>query len=361
MLEDLKQRQQKIAAVLKIDQEKSRLKELEKAAGQPDLWNDQNQAVRILSELESLKELFSKWNELEGLLSDEFWQYREITPADRADIEKELEELEKQALLSGEHDSQSAILTIHAGTGGVDAQDWTAMLERMYLRYIEQGATEQAEERTLSLDRTRWQANVIDQVRGEEAGIKKTVIEVQGKYAYGMLKAEAGVHRLVRLSPFNAKNLRQTSFALVEVIPEIEQTKAVIVDEKDLRFDVYRSGGHGGQGVNTTDSAVRVTHLPTGITVAVQNERSQHQNKATALKILQSRLNRLQEVQNSEETAMLKGEFREGSWGNQIRSYVMQPYRLVKDHRTEFETSDVEAVLDGRIGKFIENYLITFN
>ncbi|MBU6389528.1 peptide chain release factor 2 [Patescibacteria group bacterium] len=353
----LRQRFQALRSVLSIDEKRTELGELELASHAPDLWNDQEQAVRLLSRLNTVQALLEEWEELDGYLSME----GELSESDLQALDGQITNLEKQALLSGEHDESNAILTIHAGTGGVDAQDWAAMLQRMYIRFVEQGKTEQENERTMSIDRSRWKVELLDLISGEEAGIKKAVLEVQGSYAYGLLKAEAGVHRLVRLSPFNAKNLRQTSFALVEVIPEVEQGKAVQIDEKDLRIDVFRSGGHGGQGVNTTDSAVRLTHIPSGIVVAVQNERSQHQNKATAMKILQARLTRLQEEREQQETAILKGEFKEGSWGNQIRSYVMQPYQMVKDHRTEFETAQVQQVLDGAIGPFITAYLTNIN
>lgn len=323
------------------------------ASQDPGLWADQLKAVQVMEDLNGLKSLIRTWDELEAFLSLE----GEFTEPDLENLEKQVRSLEQRALLSGQHDNLSAILTIHAGTGGVDAQDWAEMLLRMYSRYIEQGNTETPEERTLSLDRSTWKAQILDLTRGEEAGIKRAEIEVSGNFAYGLLKSEAGVHRLVRLSPFNAKNLRQTSFALVEVIPEVEPGSEVEIAEKDLRLDVFRAGGHGGQSVNTTDSAVRLTHLPTGLVISVQNERSQHQNKATALKILKAKLNRLKELQTAQETAILKGEFKEGSWGNQIRSYTLQPYQLVKDHRTNFETSQVEEVLGGNLKPLIEKYL----
>ena len=340
---------------LGIQDKRTRYTELEQQTQASNLWDDQETAVKLLSEFTELQTLLNKWDEL-----SEFFSMGEgISESDLETLEKEVVILELSSLLSGETDRSSALITIHAGTGGVDAQDFAEMLERMYLRYIEQGKTEQPEDRALSIDRRNWKAEILEINKGEEAGIKKVVIEVQGTYAYGLLKSEVGVHRLVRLSPFNAKNLRQTSFALIEVIPEVDQSTKVAINESDLRVDVYRSGGHGGQGVNTTDSAVRLTHLPTGLVVAVQNERSQHQNKATAMKILLSKLVRLQELKNAEETAMLKGEFKEGSWGNQIRSYVMQPYQMVKDHRTGCETSNIQAVLDGELKEFIESYLKT--
>lgn len=354
VINQLQERLNQVGNILSISDKKERLQALRIQSEAPNIWDDQPAATQLFSEISSLESLVKGYEEVNGWLE----LAEELSEEDMATLSQEVEKLERLALLSGEHDAQSAILTIHAGTGGVDAQDWAEMLQRMYLRFVEQGSTEQPDDRTLSLDRKGWEAELVEVTRGEEAGIKRAVIEVKGAYAYGLLKAEAGVHRLVRLSPFNAKNLRQTSFALVEVIPEIEQSDKVNLDEKELKIDVFRASGHGGQGVNTTDSAVRITHLPTGLSVSVQNERSQHQNKATALKILQSKLNRLQELKNSEETAILKGEFKEGSWGNQIRSYVLQPYRLVKDHRTDFETAQVEEVLNGSIGQFITSYLM---
>jgi peptide chain release factor 2 len=349
----LSARLQALEPILDLPAKQEEFLRLKAASEDSSLWNDQEGAVKVLSELSAVKAVLEKVEELKGFLE----MGESLSENDLLDIEKEIKILEQQALLSGEYDKNSAILTIHAGTGGVDAQDFAEMLQRMFLRFAEQGKTEQSEDRVLSLSRTNWKADVVDLTRGEEAGVKKAVLEIQGTNAYGLLKSEAGVHRLVRLSPFNSKNLRQTSFALVEVVPEVEQAHGITIDEQELRIDVFRAGGHGGQGVNTTDSAVRITHLPSGIVVSVQNERSQHQNKATAMKILQSKLLRLQELKNAEEAAMLKGEFKEGSWGNQIRSYVMQPYQMVKDHRTNAETSDVNGVFDGDLKLFIEAFL----
>ncbi|MEI6477973.1 MAG: peptide chain release factor 2 [bacterium] len=351
-LDNLGERLQALGPKLGIEAKRIRLPELEAASQASDLWEDQEKAVKTMSELNELQATLSQWDDLEGFLG-----MVELSEDDLISLDKELTVLEQKALLSGVHDARGAILTIHAGTGGVDAQDFAEMLERMFLRYVEQGSTEQPEERTLSVDRHNWKVDIVERTRGEEAGLKRAVLEIQGSNAFGLLKSEAGVHRLVRMSPFNAKGLRQTSFALVEVIPEMDASAAANIDEKDLRIDVFRSSGKGGQGVNTTDSAVRLTHLPSGLVVSVQNERSQHQNKATAMKILLSKLERLRLLQDAEETAILKGEFKEGSWGNQIRSYVMQPYQLVKDHRTEYETSDVQGVLDGELSGFIEAYL----
>ena len=258
-----------------------------------------------------------------------------------AALEAEYQERRKDLLFSGEYDNRAAILKLSAGAGGTDAQDWAEMLERMYLRWAE---------------KHDMQAELVERSTGEEAGIKNATYIIRGAFAYGKLRSEHGVHRLVRLSPFNADNLRQTSFALVEIMPEMDAPGEVEIDDKDLRIDIYRSGGNGGQGVNTTDSAVRITHLPTGTVVAIQNERSQLQNKETALKILKSRLAQMQLEQRAETLADLRaGE--SASWGAQIRNYVLHPYTLVKDTRTKFETHNARGVLDGDIDGFIEAYL----
>jgi len=252
------------------------------------------------------------------------------------------EQLEFTTLMDGEHDVSDAIVAIHAGAGGTDAQDWAEMLLRMYFRY--------AEFKT-------WKVKLLDESRGGEAGIKSAVFSVQGRYAYGHFKAEAGVHRLVRLSPFNADQLRQTSFALVEVLPELGDIKEVQIEPKDLRIDTFLASGHGGQGVQTTYSAVRVTHLPTDIVVSCQNERSQTQNKETALRILKAKLHARYLAERQAENKKLRGEFTSAEWGNQIRSYVLHPYKLVKDHRTKHETQNTEAVLNGQLNEFIEAHL----
>jgi peptide chain release factor 2 len=258
-----------------------------------------------------------------------------------AALESDYQRLRKDLLFQGEFDDHSAILKLSAGAGGTDAQDWTEMLERMYLRWCEKSG---------------MKTELIERNTGEEAGIKSATYSVSGPYAYGKLKSEHGVHRLVRLSPFNADNLRQTSFALVEAMPEIDAPDEVVIDDKDLKIDVYRSGGHGGQSVNTTDSAVRVTHIPTGIVVAIQNERSQIQNKETALKILKGKLAQLQQEQHAESLADLRtGE--SASWGAQIRNYVLHPYTMVKDTRTKHEDRDAGGVLDGKLDEFIESFL----
>lgn len=256
-------------------------------------------------------------------------------------LEAQYQQLRKALLFDGDYDDHNAILRITAGVGGTDAQDWAEMLERMYLRWAEKSGLD---------------TKTVERSAGEEAGIKTSVIEVAGAYAYGKLRSEHGVHRLVRLSPFNSDNLRQTSFALVEVLPEIDAPDEVKLDDKDLKIDVYRSGGHGGQSVNTTDSAVRVTHLPTGTVVAIQNERSQIQNKETALKILRSKLAQLQLEQHAEKlTDLQAGE--SASWGAQIRNYVLHPYTIVKDTRTKYEDKDTKSVLDGKLDGFMEAYL----
>lgn len=266
-----------------------------------------------------------------------------------ADAEASLKALKKRAgdeelksLLSGEADANDTYLEINAGAGGTESQDWAQMLLRMYTRWAE---------------RRGYTVNVVDQSEGDEAGIKSATLEVRGPYAYGHARAEAGVHRLIRLSPFNAAHTRQTSFARIEVMPEVDDAPEVVIKPEEIRMDVFRAGGHGGQGVNTTDSAVRITHLPTGLVVTCQNERSQIQNRETALKVLRGRLLERELQRQAEERSRLRGEFREAAFGSQMRTYYLHPSTLVKDHRTDHETSNVQAVLDGQIDGFIEAYL----
>lgn len=294
--------------------------------------------IRTLSDLETeLDELL----EMAEIIKSESEEASEIS-SKIVEIEKKLNDLEFKTLLGGEYDKNNVILEIRSGAGGVDAQDWAEMLLRMYLRFAEQN---------------NFKAKVIDETRGGEAGIKSATLEIDGNWAYGNLKGEAGVHRLVRLSPFNSDNLRQTSFALVEIMPVISEIPEVKINPQDLRIDTFRSGGAGGQSVNKTDSAVRITHLPSGIVVSCQNERSQLQNRERAMKVLKARLHQKYLEEQEKEKAKLRGEVQSAEWGSQIRSYVVHPYKMVKDHRTKWETSDTEAVLGGKINDFIEAYL----
>lgn len=333
---------------LDMDKKLERLSALEAETSSPEIWNNPELAVSKNKQLASIQALVEPWQTLRFQASD----LKELIELDDdsllpefdkqiSALEKELAERQNDLLFSGQYDSYNVILRLSAGAGGTDAQDFTEMLERMFLRYAEKSGME---------------ASTIERSTGEEAGIKSSVIEISGPYAYGKLKSENGVHRLVRLSPFNSDNLRQTSFALVEVLPQIDEPDEAELNDKDLKVDVFRAGGHGGQSVNTTDSAVRITHIPTGIVVAIQNERSQLQNRETAMKILRSKLTQLKLEQHAASIAELQaGE--SASWGNQIRNYVMHPYTLVKDTRTKYEEHDVGAVLDGKIDGFIDAYL----
>lgn len=322
---------------------------LDEQVSKPDFWDDPAKAQEIMKQQAKLERRVRPWLDLQKDIDDLVEMFDLQDPTMRPELESTLTEitqrlgaLKEELKFSGPYDDHDAILSIYAGAGGTDAQDWAQMLQRMYVRFAEQ---------------ERYAIKTVEESVGDEAGIKSVTLEISGPFAYGRLKGEHGVHRLVRLSPFNADNLRQTSFAKVDVLPKVDRPEDLVIDEKDLRIDVYRSGGHGGQSVNTTDSAVRITHIPTGIAVAIQNERSQLQNKETALTILRSRLIQLQMEQHKEKIDELKGPNQSAEWGNQIRSYVLHPYKQVKDMRTKFETSDAESVLEGNILPLIEAYL----
>ena len=333
---------------LNLSDKLQKIADLEQAVARPDLWKDPDTAKAKNTELARLSEEVHPWQLLQAQITD----LKDIIALDDKDLAAEvdaqltamretLESLKKSLRFTGPYDSGDCILRITSGVGGTEAMDWAGMLERMYLRFAEKKGFKMT-----SLERTA----------GEEAGIKTAVYEISGANAYGTLKSEHGVHRLVRLSPFNADNLRQTSFALVEVLPVIKNPEQVKIDDKDLRIDTYHSGGHGGQSVNTTNSAIRITHLPTGTVVAIQNERSQTQNKEKALEILRGKLLQMQLEQHAESIDKLRaGE--SAKWGQQIRNYVLQPYKLVKDTRTKHEDPDPTAVLDGKLGGFIEAFL----
>lgn len=339
------------AGLTKLDAPKieAELSELQTAMQKPDFWQDTQKAQEIAQRESRLRTQLEPWQKLQREVSD----IVELSAAGDSTLQLELETQLKQAeelyaalrrdlLFSGKYDDHDAIVRLSAGAGGTDAQDWTEMLLRMYLRWAEH---------------SQMKSELLEQSAGEEAGIKSATVAISGPFAYGKLRSEHGVHRLVRLSPFNADNLRQTSFALVEVLPQIDAPDEVQIDEKDLKIDVFRAGGHGGQSVNTTDSAVRITHIPTSITVSIQNERSQLQNKETALKVLRSKLAQLQVEQHKERIDELKGPTKSAEWGSQIRSYVLHPYTLVKDNRTKYEERDAQAVLDGKLDGFMTAYL----
>lgn len=294
-----------------------------------------------IADWQSLKQRLEDALELAGLLDENL--SNELEP-EVSSIEKAVSHFEFEAMLSGKYDRGDAILAIHAGAGGTDSQDWAEMLQRMYLRWVEKQG---------------YQSEILDFTEGEEAGIKSTTMAVNGKYAYGYLRSEKGVHRLVRLSPYDAAHRRHTSFALVEILPQVEEDSEVKIDPDDLRIDVYRSSSAGGQNVQKNATAIRITHLPTGIVVTCQNERSQTQNRENALKVLRARLLELKQQEQVEKMAELRGEYQKAEWGSQIRSYVLHPYQLVKDHRTGYEMGNTQAVLNGDLDEFIDAYLRT--
>lgn len=350
-IQNLCSRLEKALEILGLEREREELSKLENEATGPNFWNKQKEAQDIMQKIAQIKRHLEVWDSLTKEINDLAELIKDTKDNDTSLISelslnlnettKKFEKQEFELLFSGPYDKNNAILSISAGSGGTDAQDWAEMLLRMYLRFCEKN--------TFSTD-------LLEQTTGEEAGIKGATVKISGQYAFGYLKSEHGVHRLVRLSPYDADNARHTSFALVEVIPEIEEEKFSL-DEKELRIDVYRAGGHGGQSVNTTDSAVRITHIPTGITATSQNERSQLQNKENALKVIKSKLAVLAEKEKAKELSELKGKPISAEWGSQIRSYVLHPYTLVKDVRTQFETSDTQSVLNGNLDEFIEAYL----
>jgi peptide chain release factor 2 len=352
-LADLRRRVDDARAYLQIDAARQRVAELEQEASRPDLWDDQDQARKVTTELATVRDDLEVFDGLEERLSEIetlFELGREegddsVEPeidSGAAALSTDLDRLELRALFTGEHDERDAICEVHSGAGGTDAQDWTEMLLRMYMRW--------AERRGFDVE--------LDEVQeGTEAGITSATFIVKGRYAFGLLQGEKGVHRLIRISPFDANARRQTAFASFDAVPALEHTEEPEIDPADLRIDTYRSSGAGGQHVNVTDSAVRITHVPAGIVVSVQNERSQTQNKAKAMQILAARLAERQRLERQQELESLSGEKKDVAFGSQIRSYTLAPYQLVKDERTRYETGNVQSVLDGELDPFIETYL----
>ena len=353
-LEKLNIESQALADKLKLEQKQQQILELEDAMQASDFWGDSGKAQAVSQEHSDLSSFVDFWTSL----PDKITEITELvssntdhSPETERYLEQQVKELESAygknrltVMMSGKYDASNAIFAIHAGAGGTDAQDWAELLLRQYLRYTE---------------KHNLKTEILDQSRGSEAGIKSVTVHVKGSNAYGLLKSEAGVHRLVRQSPFNPAHTRETSFALLELIPELEEAQSLKLDPKDLEIEANTSSGAGGQSVNTTYSAIRITHKPTGIRVSIQNERSQHQNKEVAMKILLGKLQALEDEKLADEKKELRGEFKSAEWGNQIRSYVLHPYKMVKDHRTDYEESDPDSVLDGNLDAFVEKYLET--
>lgn len=352
-LESFQERIQSTWELLDVDGQIAEMHGCEKEMQAPDFWADAENAKKVGKRHEELRKEVETWQgikkeaeELLGICRDLETHpdegLKEEVKKNIAALEKKFQDVEFYLLLNGRHDKRNALVAVHAGSGGTEAQDWAEMLRRMVFRYAEKRG---------------WTVTLIDESRGTDAGIKSSLFRVEGRYAYGHLKSEHGTHRLVRISPFDAEQMRHTSFALIEVIPEMETADAVQIDPNELRIDTFMSGGKGGQSVNTTYSAVRIVHIPTGITVQCQNERSQQQNKDVAMRVLLSKLQKVQEEKEEKERLELRGEYKSAEWGNQIRSYVLHPYKLVKDVRTKYETTDPESVLNGELDPFVEAYL----
>jgi len=324
-------------------------KAYQKESEAPNFWDNPQHAQKVMKTLSRLNESIEGWNKLGNRLNDALEladlgdsSLMDELEAETKAIEAEVEQREFRAMLSGEFDRGDAILAIHAGAGGTDSQDWAEMLQRMYLRWME---------------KHNYETEIIDTTAGEEAGVKSVTISVDGRYAYGYLRAEKGVHRLVRISPFDANSRRHTSFAMVEVLPQVADDTEVEINPNDIKIDTFKAGGAGGQSVQKNDTAVRITHLPTGIVASCQNERSQTQNREMAMKVLRARLLEIKEREKAEKIDELRGEYTKAEWGSQIRSYVLHPYKMVKDHRTNHEVGNAEGVLDGDLDSLIEAYL----
>ncbi len=353
-IEELEKKYHDIIEVFHPEDKIEQLKKLEEESLQPDFWNDQKKAQAVLRELQRIRRINEDTEKLKSLFEDVKIgiELSEEDPSMEAhieqivsEIESKLREYELELILNGRFDASNAYVSIHPGAGGTESQDWASMLMRMYIRWAEKHG---------------FGVEVVDYQEGEEAGIKSVTLYIKGDYAYGYLKYERGVHRLVRISPFDANKRRHTSFSSVNVLPEVEEDIDIDINPEDLRVDTYRASGAGGQYVNKTESAIRITHIPTGIVVTCQTERSQLQNRETAMKMLKARLYQLEIEKRRKQLEQIQGELKDISWGNQIRSYVFQPYTMVKDHRTDIETGNIEAVMDGEIDIFIEAELVYY-
>ena len=353
-IDELKKKLSDSIQVFKPEEKQKRLKELEDLASSPDFWQDAKKAQEVNKEAQKLRKLLDEYEYIKNLfedlevaieLSGEDPEMEEHANEILKELEEKVRKFELEMLLSGKYDQSNAYLSVHPGAGGTESHDWAQMLLRMYTRWAE---------------RHDFDVEIVDYQPGEEAGVKSATILIKGEYAYGYLKHERGVHRLVRISPFDAAKRRHTSFASVNIVPEIEGDVDIQINPDDIRIDTFRASGHGGQYVNKTESAVRITHIPTGIVVSIQTERSQHKNKEIAMKILKARLLQLEMEKKRKEIENIQGELKDIAWGNQIRSYVFHPYKMVKDHRTQVETGDVDAVMDGDIDMFIEAELVYF-
>ena len=356
-LNQYKEPMEELKASLELDRKKARMEELEAKMEEPDFWSDPEKAQDITRELKGMKDTVEAFAGLESTMDDAYTMIEMGYEENDASLIPEIEEMIREfretfeqmrikTLLSGEYDSNNAIVTLHAGAGGTESCDWAGMLYRMYTKWAESHG---------------YKTEVLDYLDGEEAGIKSITFEVKGENAYGYLKSEKGVHRLVRISPFNAAGKRQTSFASCDVMPDIEEDLSVEIADEDIRIDTYRSSGAGGQHINKTDSAIRITNIPTGVVVQCQNERSQHKNKEKAMQMLKAKLYLIKEQENREKLSDIRGEVSDNGWGNQIRSYVLQPYTMVKDHRTGEESGNVQSVLDGNLDQFMNAYLRYIN